>query len=100
MIATRLGVSTSGSAKARRSQGVGDRYDPDQDTKLDEGSSCCFSNDLEISAEIHTMDREEGRVCLKLGPKALAQLPVGGPPNRLSLIPDEIVSAETIAKSI
>jgi hypothetical protein len=84
----------------KKSKGFGYRYDPDQDTKLDEGSSCYFAHDLEIKADIHTMNREKGRLCLKVGPKSLGLLTGGAPPKRLSLIPDEFVSAKTIADSI
>ena len=73
------------------------RFDPDQDTKLHEGSKCYFSSpDLFAKTIIHAFDADRGTVVIKLGPSS------GGeePSSRLSLIPDEIVSAKTIAAAV
>jgi uncharacterized protein len=59
-----------------------------------------FAHDLSLHTHIEEMDRETGRILLKLGPKALGLLPNGTPPERMSLIPDEHVSANVIADSI
>ncbi|NOT53604.1 MAG: TM0106 family RecB-like putative nuclease [Deltaproteobacteria bacterium] len=85
--------------RIKQSVGFWYRFDGDQETKLDSGSRCFFAHDL-TATEIHRFDRERGRVCLKFGPKKLQQLPNGEPPDRLSLIPDEHVSATVIANSI
>jgi uncharacterized protein len=69
-------------------------FDPDQDTKLEPGSSAFFAHDLKINTTISSMDRENGLVEIKLGPSR----PI--PPDHLSLIPNEYVSADAIAKSV
>lgn len=78
----------------KKSNGHEFRFDPDQDTKLDEGDKCFYSHDLAIQVEISGMDREKGLVEIKLGPKKPA------PPGRLSLIPDEYVRADVIAAAV
>jgi len=84
----------------KRSKGFWYTFDPDQDTKLAPGDDCRFSHDLSLHTKIEEMDRETGRVLLKLGPKALGLLPNETPPERMSLIPNEYVSADVIADSI
>ncbi len=70
------------------------QFDPDQDTKLHEGSSCIFAHDLDSSTQIFSFDAERGLLSIKLGPNAAA------PPNQLNLIPDEYVSAKAIADAV
>ena len=70
------------------------RFDPDQDTKLGPGSRCYFAHDLQISTQIVLLDRNDGLLKIKLGPSKSA------PPDRLSLIPNEYVSADVIASSV
>ena len=84
----------------KRSAGFWYVFDPDQDTKLSQGASCFFAHDLDMTTDIHALDRDTGRVCLKFGPSKLRQLGDDPPPARLSLIPNEHVSAEVIAKAI
>ena len=84
----------------KRSAGFWYTFDPDQDTKLTQGASCFFAHDLDMTTDIHELDRDAGRVCLKFGPTKLTQLGGDPPPARLSLIPNEHVSAEVIAKAI
>lgn len=86
--------------KIKQSLGFWYTFDPDQDTKLSPGSSCFLAHDLTMKTEIHSLEREQGRVCLKFGPAKLRQMAEGGPPEQLALIPDEYVSAEVIAQSI
>ncbi len=69
-------------------------FDPDQDTKLEAGSGCFFAHDLAINTSIASIDREKGLVEIKLGPTKPT------PSDRLSLIPDEYVRADTIANSV
>ena len=69
-------------------------FDPDQDTKLDSGDDCFFAHDLQINTQIVSIDRDSGLVEIKLGPTKFT------PPDRLSLIPDEYVRADTIADSV
>lgn len=78
----------------KRSRSYEYRFDPDQDTKLHEGVKCFFSHDLSISTTIETCDSENGVIEIKLGPN---QDP---PPDRLSLIPNEYVSAKSIADGV
>jgi uncharacterized protein len=74
-------------------------FDPDQDTKLHDGDDCYLAHDLSTRVTIETLDRENGRVLLCVGPGALGRLG-GEPPGRLSLIPDEWVPPEPITTSI
>jgi predicted RecB family nuclease len=89
-----------GPVPIKRSKGFWYTFDPDQDTKLAPGDKCMFAHDLSLYTHIEEMDRETGRILLKLGPKVLGLLPNGTPPERMSLIPDEYVSAQVIADSI
>jgi predicted RecB family nuclease len=91
---------TGGPVPIKRSKGFWYTFDLNQDTKLARGGKCMFAHDLALRCEIEEMDREKGRILLKLGPKALGLLPKETPPARLSLIPDEHVSAKVIADSI
>jgi uncharacterized protein len=68
------------------------RFDPDQETKLGEGSKCIFAHDLKGKATIHTFDGSQGILTIKSAGIAL--------PQALSLIPDEWVSPEPIVQSI
>ncbi len=67
-------------------------FDPDQDTKLDEGDKCHLTTDLKIPATIKSLDRDLGRVTIKTTATSL--------PAHIGLIPNEIVSARPIADSI
>jgi uncharacterized protein len=69
------------------------RFDPDQDTKLAEGSGCRIAEDLS-EAEIVKLDNEVGIVQIKLGKKREE------PPPVVSLIPSDYVDAKAIAASI
>ncbi len=77
-----------------RSRGYEYKFDPDQETKLHEGSKCYFAHDLSVTTSIETFDAERGIVEIKLGPKK------DEPPERLSLIPSEYVSAKPIAEAV
>jgi uncharacterized protein len=70
------------------------RFDPDQDTKLHDGSDCFFAHDLNRTCTVTYFDAERGLLTIKLGPK------VPEPPQRLSLIPDEYVRADVIANAV
>lgn len=69
-------------------------YDANQDSKLHKGSKCFFSHDLSVRTSIEEFDNDQGVVEIKLGPSA------GNPPTRLNLIPDEFVSAQSIADAV
>ncbi len=75
-------------------------FDPEQDTRIEAGSSCYFAHNTTVSSTVHELDRSQGRVCLKLGQKKLKQLPGQQMPEQLSLIPNEHVPATVIANSI
>ena len=79
--------------KIKRSFGYSYRFEPNQETKLSVGSKCLFS-DLSQTTEITELDTDTGVLQLKLGPSAPPA------PNALSLIPDEYVSAKTIADAV
>jgi len=70
------------------------KYDPDQNTKLHEGSKCYFAHDLQTGTMIERLDMEQGIVEIKLGPRQAE------PPERLCLIPNEYVSAAIIANAV
>lgn len=69
------------------------RFDADQDTKLTGGKKCFFAHNLKAKCEIHDIDTEAGIVSLKISDKLEA-------PERLSIIPDDFISAAPIADSI
>ncbi len=70
------------------------RFDPDQESKLRSGDKCRYSHDLESKITIENIDYESGLLTFALGKNRPA------PPNRLSLIPDDLVPAKVIADSI
>jgi uncharacterized protein len=69
-------------------------FDADQDTKLHDGSKCYLAHDLGQRTEIVSIDPDEGQVTIKVSAKKPS------PPARVSLIPDEFVSADVIAKAV
>jgi uncharacterized protein len=78
----------------KRSFGYRYRFEPTQQTKLHAGSQCFFASDLTQGTQIVELDQNEGTLQLKLGPKAPPA------PQMLSLIPNEYVSAKTIADAV
>ncbi len=91
-----VGMQRTAAARqaVKRSWSYEYRFDPDQDTKLHEGSACFFAHDLSVMCEIIAFDSEQGILQIKLGPKAQE------PPGRLSLIPNEYVRAKPIPNAI
>jgi predicted RecB family nuclease len=83
----------------KRSLGFWYEFDPVQDTKLRSGSTVFASHDLKLKLTIETFD-DDGRVLLKISNAALNKLPSGNLPDRMSLIPDEDVSAAAIEDAI
>lgn len=69
-------------------------FDPNQDTKLQVGDDCFYAHELSKTTKIASLDRKRGRVVIQLGKKREV------PPNRLSLIPIELVDASVIADAI
>jgi predicted RecB family nuclease len=69
------------------------QFNPDQDTKLHEGSDCYIAEDLS-DTEILKLEAERGLVQIKVG-KAR-----GEPPRVISLIPNDYVGAKVIEESI
>ena len=84
----------------KRSSGFWYRFDPNQETKLAAGDRCYFAHDLEMKVPIHALDPEQGKVCLKFSSQRLQQFPDELPPDSLSLIPDEYVSAQIIEDAV
>jgi uncharacterized protein len=78
--------------KVKRSFAYEYRFDPDQETKLREGSKCIFAHDLKGKVTIHTFEPAQGVLTIKSAGVA--------PPKTLGLIPDEWVSPEPIVQSI
>ena len=83
----------------KRSLGFWYSFDPGQDTKLREGSTVFAAHDLSLKLTIDTFDAE-GRVLLKISQAALSKLDGGILPVRMSVIPDEHVSAGAIEDAI
>jgi len=74
----------------KQSKGFEYRWDTGQETKLHPGNKC-FIAGTDMTAEIVAMDEDEGLIELK-STDAL--------PDRLCLIPNELVDAKTIKKAI
>ena len=70
------------------------QFNPKQETRLREGDACYYSHDLKTRVDIEHLDFERGFLTFCLGKTRPA------PPQRLNLIPDEIVPAKTIVDSI
>lgn len=83
----------------KRSLGFWYAFDPGQDTKLREGSTVFAAHDLSLKLTIEKFNAE-GRVLLKISQAALNKLGSGELPARMSLIPDEDVSAGVIEDAI
>lgn len=90
------GLQRTGEAarQVKRSRAYRYSFDPNQDTKLHDGSNCFFAHDLSVRVTIEFFDGERGIIEIKLGPKS------GEPPKQLSLIPDEHVSAKPIGEAV
>ena len=80
--------------KIKRSLGYSYSFEPSQQTKLQSGSKCLFANNPGQRTEIVDLDQNRGLLQIKLGPSADAA------PETLNLIPDEYVSAKTLADSV
>jgi uncharacterized protein len=83
----------------RRSTGIRYRFDPDQDTKLEEGNQFFLAHDLELHGTIEAIDREAGEVLLIFGPQ-MVQSEGWPPPARVSLIPQEFYPIEPLQNAI
>lgn len=74
----------------KRSQLYAYNFDPDQETKIVEKGYCFLAQDLGVKYQVFSLDRENGRIEIKLGNNKPA------PPGQMNLIPDEYVSADII----
>jgi uncharacterized protein len=70
------------------------QFNPEQETRLGEGAPCYYSHDLETRVKIEHVDFECGLLTFRLHKSRPA------PPQRLNLIPDEIVPAKMIVDAI
>lgn len=70
------------------------QFNPKQETRLREGDACYFSHDLKTRIEIERLDFDQGLLAFRMGKNRPA------PPQRLNLIPDEIVPAKMIVDAI
>ncbi|MFN8553523.1 MAG: TM0106 family RecB-like putative nuclease [Candidatus Obscuribacterales bacterium] len=68
-------------------------YDPDQDTKLDEGDSCLFLHDLS-STRICNLDRKNGLLSIIVSKDGKVL------PSEITLLPNEQIHSRTISDSI
>lgn len=82
-----------------QSMGFGYRFDPEQDTKLAEGSSIRFSPALKLGATIYEFD-PEGSLTLKVSHAMLRKAGLEQLPAQTSIIPYEFMSPGEIVTSI
>jgi uncharacterized protein len=68
-------------------------FDPDQETKIQQGDNCRLLFDAKTNIYIEEIDRVKGRILIKLGPSATP------PGDGECIVLLEIVSARTIADS-
>ena len=83
----------------KKSVGYEFRFDPDQNTKIREGSKVILRENGSVKSMVETFD-PEGSLVLKLGPSAIRLLDDDPLPDRVSLIPEEFVPADTMKDSI
>jgi len=76
-----------------RSLAIEYSYDPDQDTKLDEGDSCLFLHDLS-STRICNLDRKNGLLSIIVSKDGKVL------PSEITLLPNEQIHSRTISDSI
>jgi uncharacterized protein len=69
------------------------RY-PEQESKLRAGSKCLVAADTGMRLVIHSLDTQSRKLTIRRGMRSI------GPPERMSLIPDEMVNAQVLADSI
>lgn len=69
-------------------------FNPDQDTILCEGDKCIATHDLSIKPGLSHLDSEKGIARLRQG-KNMPPLP-----DRLNLMPNQIIGAKSIAESL
>ena len=83
----------------RRSTAIRYRFDPDQDTKLDDGDEFFLAHELDARGAILRIDREVGEVELLFGPRSVES--ESWPPGpRISLIPRESVPIAPLQDAI
>ena len=95
------GIERTGTAPLpiKRSTGLEYRFDPNQDSKIREGSKVMVREDRRIKGEVDSFD-PEGTLVLKLGPGAVKLLDDEPLPDVISLIPDDFVSADSLKNAI
>lgn len=70
------------------------RFDPGQDTKVQEGDRCIVASDLSLKTTLQLLDRENGRAVLRIGNGN------GELPPLLSLLPNEYVPTDVIEDAL
>lgn len=85
-------------AKGGRSYLYKYSFDPNQETKMNRGTDFFFAHDLDVHGSIEDIDRDAGWVKIKMSKKMVAV--AGEPPQLLSLIPDEFVSAQILEEAV
>lgn len=83
----------------KKSIAVAYSFDPDQETKIDKDAKVCVAHNINATADVLEFDRERGTTTLKFGPRAWAALESTAP-DRLSLVPFDIVPAKAIQAAI
>ena len=75
------------------------KFDPDQETKITEGSTVKIVPDIGINTKIHAYN-SEGELTIKIGQRTLDKYSLDQLPAHLSLIPNNYVSTGTIDYTI
>jgi predicted RecB family nuclease len=75
------------------------KFDPDQETKITEGSAVKIVPEIDATPNI-TDFNSEGQLTIKIGLKKLQENQLKSLPKRMSVIPHNFVSAKTIDESI
>lgn len=92
-------VLTGSPVKVKRSTDCWYSFPPDQETKLNKGSGAYILYAPPIRVKIEEFDYA-GKLCIRIGPSALKQMPNGEPMKTITLIPDNAVPTATLEKSI
>jgi len=74
-------------------------FDTEQHTKLSAGQGCFLASALDVRPRLEGIDLDQGVAAVSFAQNAATRLPAF-PPQRISLIPDEHVHADVLARAI
>jgi uncharacterized protein len=95
------GIERTGTAPIaiKRSTGFEYCFDPNQDTRMREGSKVMVRENRSIRGVVDSFD-PEGKLVLKLGPSKVKLLDEDPLPSVISLLPDNFVSADLLKNGV